>query len=56
MGISDGIWNVVANAVPCWFYDGKKKMPLQRFSHMWTFFSGFTVLLIIPERLNLVYS
>ena len=47
--------NAVVNAALCWFYDGKK-MPSQRFSHMRSFFSGFTVLLIIPERFNLVYN
>ena len=47
--------NAIVNADQCWFYDGKK-MLLYRFSHMWSFFSGFTVLLIIPERFNLVYN
>ena len=34
--------NAVVNAILCWFSD------------MRSFFSGFTVLLIIPERFNLV--
>ena len=36
--------NAVINAILCWF------------SHMQSFFSGFRVLLIIPERFNLVYN
>ena len=36
--------NAIVNATLCWF------------SHMQSFFSGFTVLLIIPERFNLVYN
>ena len=38
-----------------WFYDGKKNAVVKVFT-MWSFFSGFTVLLIIPEIFNLAYN
>ena len=46
--------NAVVNAVLCWFYDGEKNAVVRVFTY--AVFSGFTVLLIIPERFNLVYN
>ena len=47
--------NAVVNAALYWFYDGKKNAVVKVFT-MRSFLSGFTVLLIVPERFNLVYN
>ena len=51
--------NAIVNVVLCCFYDGKKKKKKNAVVKVFTyavFFSGFTVLLIISEKFDLVYN